>query len=81
MPNCTGSESVHASIRASQPKKKITFIEACSVDSNCVAFQVAAYIGSESGIHHGSSPTNFELAFHHDDMAGSARPMRKRQTF
>lgn len=77
MPNCTGSESVHASMRAWQRKKKISLLEACSVDSNWAAFQVAAYISFESGVHRGSGPTIFELAFRHADMAGSASTLRK----
>lgn len=37
MPNCIGSESVHALMWASQSKKKITLLKAC-VDSNQSAF-------------------------------------------
>lgn len=77
MPNCTGSESVHASTKASQPKKKISLLEACSVDSNHATFQVAAYIGFESGVHRGSGPTIFELAFRHANMTGSVSAHEK----
>lgn len=73
MPNCTGSESV----QASQPKKKISLLEACSVDSNRAAFQVAAYIGFESGVRRGSGPTIFGLAFWHADMARSVSAHEK----
>lgn len=81
MPNCIGLEPVHASMRASQPKKKNSLLEACSVDSNRVAFQVAAYIGFESRVHQGIGPTIFELAFHHADMAGSLAAHRKAPNF
>lgn len=77
MPNCTGSESVHASMRAFQAKKKISLLEACTVDSNRAAFQVAAYIGFESGVSRGTGPTIFELAFRHADMAGSVAAHEK----
>lgn len=64
-------------MRASKSKKRIALLEACSVDSNRAAFQVAAYIEFESGVHRGSGPTIFELAFRHADMAGSASAHEK----
>lgn len=41
------------------------------MDSNCAAFQVAAYIGFEFDVHRGSGPKIFELAFQHADMTRS----------
>lgn len=81
MPNCTGLESVHALMIASQSKKKISLLEACCVDSNRAAFQVAAYIRFESSVHRGTSPTIFELALRHVDMAGSAAAHEKATNF
>ncbi len=34
MPNCTRSESVHASMRRSNLKRSISLIEACQIDQN-----------------------------------------------
>lgn len=51
------------------------------MDSNCAAFQVAAYIGFESGDRRGSGPTIFKLAFWHADMTRSVSAHEKATNF
>lgn len=73
IPNCTGSESVHANMKACAMKKKVGLIEACILDQNRAVTQIAAYTGYLEGIHRGKGPTIFELAFRSADRVGSTK--------
>lgn len=57
MPNCTGSESVHAVMKAWLMKKKVGLFEACGMDLNRAISQVAAYTAYQKGLHRGRRPT------------------------
>jgi hypothetical protein len=63
MPNCTGAESVHSSVRKCLSKRKVDLIEACEIDQNQAIAQIAAYTLYLNGAHRGKGPTLFELAF------------------
>ena len=73
MPNCTGSESMHHSMRASLSKKMVSLTEACEADSNRGALQIGAYDCYEKGLHRGTGPTVWELAFRSANSVGTTK--------
>ncbi len=74
MPNCTGSESMHASMRSSQGSKLVSLVEACKIDQNHAALQIGAYTAYYDGyIRRGRGPTIWELAFRHADSIGTLK--------
>src|SRR5450759_5687996 len=76
MPNCTGSESIHGSMKASAMKKKVGLVEACQIDQNRAIGQIAAFTAYLEGRHRGKGPTIFELAFRSADAIGSMKRLR-----
>src|SRR5450759_3755856 len=73
MPNRTGSESMHGSMKASAMKKKVGLVEACQINQNRAVGQIAAYTAYLEGRHRGKGPTIFELAFRSADVIGSTK--------
>lgn len=73
IPNCTGSKSVHAVMKAWSMKKKIRLFEACEMDQNRAIAQVGAYTTYRKGLARGKGPTIFELAFRNADQVGSPK--------
>lgn len=73
MPNCTGAESVHASMRRCQDRRKIGLLEACETDQNRAVLQISAYTGYLEGVHRGKGPTIWELALRSTDSIGSPK--------
>src|SRR5450759_2489436 len=73
MPNCTGSESIHGSMKASAMKKKVGLVEACQIDQNRAIGQIAAFTAYLEGRHRGKGPKIFELAFRSAVAIGSTK--------
>jgi hypothetical protein len=53
MPNCTGAESVHSSVRKCLSKRKVDLIKACEMDQNRAIALIAAYTSYLNGAHQG----------------------------
>lgn len=67
MPNSTRLEPAHASMKSCQMKKKIGLIEACKVNQNRAAGQIAVFIAYREGCYGEHGPILFELAYRNAD--------------
>lgn len=70
IPNYTGAESIHASMRKCITQKKVGLIEAYVMDQNRAVGQIPTYTAYTEGCNRGKGPAILELAYQNADTIG-----------